>query len=44
MGFDPKTLCEILGHSDIKITLALYVHPTNHLKVSNMEKLKLLTS
>lgn len=44
LGFDPKTLCEILGHSDIKITLALYVHPTNHLKVSNMEKLKLLTS
>lgn len=26
-GLDPKSLSEILGHSDIKITLALYVHP-----------------
>lgn len=42
LGFDPKTLMEILGHSDIKITLAFYVHPTNNLKTSAMEKLKLL--
>lgn len=42
LGFDPKTLSEILGHSDIKITLSLYVHPTNALKKINMEKLKLL--
>ena len=27
-GMDPKTLSEILGHSDVKITLNRYVHPT----------------
>lgn len=43
LGFDPKTLSEILGHSDIKITLSLYVHPTNKLKKISMEKLKLLS-
>lgn len=42
LGFDPKTLMEILGHSDIKITLAFYVHPTNNLKAESMNKLKLL--
>lgn len=42
LGFDPKTLMEILGHSDIKITLAFYVHPTNNLKIESMNKLKLL--
>lgn len=42
LGFDPKTLSEILGHSDIKITLSLYVHPTNNLKITSMEKLKIL--
>lgn len=44
LGFDPKTLMEILGHSDIKITLAFYVHPTSELKIKNMEKIKLLVS
>lgn len=39
VGMDPKTLSEILGHSDIKVTLSLYVHPTNFLKASYMEKL-----
>lgn len=42
LGFDPKTLMEILGHSDIKITLAFYVHPTNNLKVESMNKLNFL--
>lgn len=42
LGFDPKTLCEILGHSDISITLSLYVHPSFNLKTLSMEKLKLL--
>lgn len=28
MGMDAKCLSEILGHSNIKITLQLYVHPT----------------
>ena len=27
-GMDVKTLSEILGHSDVKITLNRYVHPT----------------
>lgn len=27
-GGDPKSLAEILGHADISITLALYVHPS----------------
>lgn len=39
LGFDPKTLCEILGHADIKITLSLYVHPSDDMKVKSMEKL-----
>ena len=40
IGFDPKSLMEILGHSDIKITLSLYVHPTNTLKKQYMNKLE----
>lgn len=39
IGMDPKTLSEILGHSDVKVTLSLYVHPTNKLKDKYMEKL-----
>lgn len=39
VGMDPKTLSEILGHSDVKVTLSLYVHPTNFLKAAYMEKL-----
>lgn len=41
LGFDPKALSEILGHSDIKITLALYVHPTDKQKEKYMEKFRL---
>lgn len=41
LGFDYKTLSEILGHSDVQITLSMYVHPSNELKYKNMEKLKL---
>ena len=41
LGFDYKTLSEILGHSDVKMTLSFYVHPSNELKVKNMEKLKM---
>lgn len=26
-GLDPKSLSEILGHSNIQITLSFYVHP-----------------
>lgn len=32
IGFDPKTLSEILGHSDVKVTLDRYVHPSMDLK------------
>ena len=39
VGFDVKTLSEILGHSSVKITLDRYVHSSMELKRSNMEKL-----
>jgi len=39
IGMDPKTLSGILGHSDVKVTLSLYVYPTNKLKNRYMEKL-----
>lgn len=39
-GCDAKTLSEILGHSSVKITLELYVHPNyeNKVKVMNQQK------
>jgi len=42
VGFDPKTLSEILGHADIRMTLERYVHPTIELKRNNMNKLSAL--
>lgn len=39
IGFDPKTLSEILGHANVKTTLSLYVHPSMELKISAMNKL-----
>ena len=44
IGMDPKTLSEILGHSDVKVTLSLSVHPTNTLKDRYMEKLNPMTN
>ena len=41
-GFDVKTLSEILGHTDVKITLNRYVHSSYELKQNNMEKLKIV--
>ena len=38
-GFDPKSLSEILGHSSVKTTLAIYVHPTLEQKRQQMELL-----
>lgn len=38
-GFDPKSLSEILGHSSIQTTLAIYVHPTLSQKRSQMDRL-----
>lgn len=31
-GNDARTLCDVLGHSDVKITLARYVHPSMEMK------------
>ncbi len=38
-GFDSKTLSEILGHSDVKVTLNRYVHPSMQRKRDCMELL-----
>ncbi len=38
-GIDIKTLSEILGHSDVRITLNRYVHPTMDAKRQHMNKL-----
>lgn len=39
IGFDPKVLSEILGHTDVKITLDRYVHPSLDRKRTCMELL-----
>lgn len=41
LGFDIKTLSEILGHSTVSTTLQRYVHSSFELKQNNMDKLKL---
>lgn len=38
-GTDIKSLSEILGHSDVKITLNRYVHPTLEIKRQHMNSL-----
>ena len=43
-GFDVKTLSDILGHSNIGITMNLYVHPDLDLKRENMSRLKPMIS
>lgn len=40
VGFEIKSLSEILGHSNTTITLERYVHPSLHLKRENMKKLE----
>jgi integrase len=42
LGFDIKSLSEILGHANVNITLNRYVHPTLEMKRSNMNKLEAL--
>lgn len=37
LGFDTKTLSEILGHANVSITLNCYVHASMDLKRRNME-------
>jgi integrase len=39
IGMDVKTLSEILGHSNVSITLNTYVHPSMDLKRKQLEKL-----
>jgi integrase len=41
LGFDTKSLSEILGHSTVNLTLNRYVHPTMDLKRCNMQRLRL---
>lgn len=43
-GFEIKSLSEILGHSNIKITLDRYVHSSMDLKRQNMDKLNFLSA
>ena len=38
LGFDIKSLSEILGHASVSITMNKYVHPTMELKAENMNK------
>lgn len=40
-GFELKSLSEILGHTNVQVTLNRYVHSSFELKVNNMEKLSL---
>lgn len=44
LGFDIKTLSEILGHANVSITMNRYVHPSMELKQKNMNKLSELLS
>ena len=41
LGFEVKSLSEILGHSSVSTTLGKYVHASYELKKTNMEKLSL---
>lgn len=42
LGFDVKTLSEILGHSNVNITMNRYVHPSMDLKRQSMQRLSQL--
>lgn len=42
LGFDVKSLSEILGHASVNITMNRYVHPTLELKKENMQRLSSL--
>lgn len=39
LGFDIKSLSEILGHANVSITMNRYVHPSMEYKRQNMDKL-----
>lgn len=42
LGFDEKSLSEILGHSSVAITMNKYVHPPMALKHENMQRISSL--
>lgn len=42
LGFDAKSLSEILGHANVSITMNRYVHPSMAMKQQNMDKLSSL--
>ena len=42
LGFDMKSLSEILGHASMGTTLSIYAHPTLECKRNNMKKLVFL--
>lgn len=42
LGFDTKTLSEILGHASVSITMNRYVHPSMDFKRENMNRLDML--
>ena len=42
VGFDIKSLSEILGHASVTITMNRYVHPSMNLKKDNMNRLNSL--
>lgn len=44
LGFDLKSLSEILGHANVNITMNRYVHPSMELKRDHMQKLSALFS
>lgn len=44
LGFDVKSLSEILGHASVNITMNRYVHPSMELKKENMQRLSELFS
>ena len=39
VGMDAKSLSEILGHSDVDVTLGIYVHSSDKIKKKYLEKL-----
>ncbi len=44
LGFDIKSLSEILGHASVSITMNRYVHPSMALKTENMNRFSTLFS
>ena len=41
LGFDIKTLSDVMGHSSVKTTMDRYVHPSLSMKQANMDLLSL---